>query len=106
MDRVHLLCVFCSRTDGRFTVNGLPPGSYVVEVTHPSYMFPSLRVDITYEGRRLARKVDHVQSTVSPIQYPLVFREARKARFFEKRYSWNVAEILYNPMVGYLCGGY
>ena len=33
-------------------INGLPSGSYVVEVSNPNFIFEASRVDITAKGKR------------------------------------------------------
>lgn len=40
---------YCSR-EGAFKITGLPSASYVVEVSHPTYVFPPVRVDINSKG--------------------------------------------------------
>ncbi|XP_060084489.1 ER membrane protein complex subunit 7-like [Ylistrum balloti] len=88
------------RTDGKFTVNGLPNGIYVVEVTHSLYEFCSARVYIYRDGRKRASKVDYVQPNhIRQIEYPLVFRMVNKSRFFQERSSLKLDDIINNPMV-------
>lgn len=43
---------FCRR-DGTFKVTGLTGGTYVVEIAHPTFVFPPFRVDITQKGSSL-----------------------------------------------------
>ena len=91
---------FHYRSDGTFTVNGVPSGTYVVEVLNPSYIFESSRVDITAKGKKRARRVNYLQgSTVKTMHYPIEFRERRKANYFQKREQLKVTDFLFNPMV-------
>ncbi|XP_033743346.1 ER membrane protein complex subunit 7-like [Pecten maximus] len=88
------------RTDGQFTIHGLPNGVYVVEVTHPLYEFSPARVHIFRDGRKRASKLDLIQpNQIRQIKYPLQFREIKKSRFFEERSSLKLEDIIHNPMV-------
>lgn len=91
--------MFC-RSDGGFTINGVPSGTYVVEVLNPTYIFESVRVDINTKGKKRARRVNYLQpSNVKTMHYPLEFRERRKANYFQKREQLKVTDFLFNPMV-------
>lgn len=88
------------KADGSFIVNGLPSGTYVVEVLNPTYLFEALRVDITSKGKMRARRVNYLQpSVVKTVHYPLEFRDRRKANYFQKREQWKITDFLMNPMV-------
>ncbi|KAL4229946.1 ER membrane protein complex subunit 7 [Mactra antiquata] len=88
------------RSDGSFVINGVPSGSYVVEVINPTYMFEPLRVDITAKGKMRARRVNYLQpAVVKTVHYPLEFRDRRKANYFQKREQWKITDFLFNPMV-------
>ncbi|XP_060084493.1 ER membrane protein complex subunit 7-like [Ylistrum balloti] len=88
------------RADGSFTINGVPSGSYVVEVSHPNFIFDAARVDITSKGKMRARKVNYLQpSLVKNIQYPLEIKERMKANYFQTREQWRFQDFLMNPMV-------
>lgn len=88
------------KSDGSFAVNGLPSGTYVVEVINPMYIFEAARVDITSKGKIRARRVNFLQpSVVKTMHYPLEFRDRRKANYFQKREEWKITDFLMNPMV-------
>ncbi|XP_053388455.1 ER membrane protein complex subunit 7-like [Mercenaria mercenaria] len=88
------------RGDGSFVLNGLPSGTYVVEVLNPTYLFEATRVDITSKGKMRARRVNYLQpSVVKTMHYPLEFRDRRKANYFQKREQWKITDFLMNPMV-------
>ncbi|XP_025084952.1 ER membrane protein complex subunit 7-like [Pomacea canaliculata] len=88
------------RNDGSFSVDGLPSGSFLVEVANPTYLFENLRVDITSKGKIRARKVSLLQPTkLQTVQYPLEFRERGKASYFQQREQWRLTDFLFNPMV-------
>ncbi|XP_033743347.1 ER membrane protein complex subunit 7-like [Pecten maximus] len=88
------------RSDGSFTINGVPSGSYVVEVSHPNFIFDAARVDITSKGKMRARRVNYLQpSLVKNIQYPLEIKERMKANYFQTREQWRFQDFLMNPMV-------
>jgi hypothetical protein len=49
------------REDGSFLVEGLSPGSHIIEVVSPQLQYESARVDITSKGKLRARKVNNIQ---------------------------------------------
>lgn len=90
------------KSDGSFVINNMLPGTYIVEVVTPNYLFDPVRVDISGKGRGKirARKVNFIQnSAVSTVPYPLKFKTKDSAHFFEKRESWKWTDFLFNPMV-------
>lgn len=88
------------KEDGTFEVNNVPPDSYVVDVTHPKYIYEPARVDITSKGRIRARRVNYIQpSLVQTIDYPLIFRPKSTHNYFIPRETWRIMDLLFNPMV-------
>ncbi|XP_013785804.1 ER membrane protein complex subunit 7-like [Limulus polyphemus] len=88
------------RNDGSFVVNNLLPGSYVVEVANPNYIYEPARVDINSKGKFRARKVNYIQSSlVHQISYPLKLKSRGPFKYFQVRESWRVTDFLMNPMV-------
>ena len=88
------------RPDGKFRINNLPSGSYVVEATHPDYHFEPVRVDISSRGRRRARQLDRLRpSDVRPVSYPLRLTATRRTGYFVDRGSWTVVDALRDPTV-------
>jgi len=88
------------KSDGHFVVNGIPSGSYIVEIANPNILFEALRVDITSKGKMRARRVNFLQpNLVKTVQYPLEFRERGKPVYFQSREQWRVTDFLFNPMV-------
>jgi len=88
------------RRDGTFVVNNLPPGSYIVDVTNPNYIFEPIRVDINSKGKLRARKVNLIQTNIVQAQpYPLRFKPKMPFKYFQIRESWRITDFLFNPMV-------
>ena len=89
------------RSNGGFTINQVPPGSYVVEVVSPNHVFEPVRVDISSKsGKIRARRVNLLKPTqVLHLPYPLKFSVEEQATFFEKRESFSMLSMLKNPMV-------
>ncbi|XP_067948665.1 endoplasmic reticulum membrane protein complex subunit 7-like [Watersipora subatra] len=86
--------------DGTFKVTGLSSASYVIEVSHPTFVFQPVRVDINSKGKMRARKLNHLQpNQVEQVEYPLVLRAQGKAPYFHKRDEWRITDMLKNPMV-------
>ena len=89
------------KQDGSFVINNVPSGSYLVEISSPSYIFEPARVDISSKtGKMRARKSDLLRPTaVTALPYPLKFKASRQAQFFTKREEWNLLSTLMSPMV-------
>lgn len=92
------------KQDGSFVISNVPPGSYLVEVSSPSYIFEPARVDISSKtGKMRARKSDLLRPTaVTALPYPLKFKVTDQAKFFAKREEWSLVSTLMNPMVQYI----
>ena len=96
----NLHLYFNFRKDGSFEINGLNPGSYLVEVTNPDYFYQPLRVDINSKGKIRARKVNYIQSSaVQQVAYPLKFRSKSPFKYFQVRETWRLTDFFFNPMV-------
>lgn len=89
------------KSSGDFVIHNVPPGSYLVQVFSPNYVFDPVRVDISSKnGKIRARRVNLLKSSaVSQLSYPLRFQAEEQAKFFEKRESWSLLSTLKNPMV-------
>ena len=66
--RRQLLCFpgIISKTCSSFScfvllLKGLAPGSYLVEVDNPEYVYEDIRIDINFKGKHRARKNNPVQ---------------------------------------------
>nr|CDQ03969.1 Bm2614 [Brugia malayi] len=88
------------RKDGSFVVSGIPPGSYIIEISNIDYAFEPVRVDITSKGKIRARRLNLLQpSLVSSLPYPLRLNAVHQINYFRPREEWHLADILTNPMV-------
>jgi len=88
------------RGDGSFVVDGVPSGSYILEVNCIGYVFESVRVDITSKGKIRARRLNLLQpNAVMTIPYPLHLQSRKPAKYFRVREEWRMTEVLMNPMV-------
>ena len=89
------------KASGDFKIHHVPPGSYLVELVHPNYIFEGVRVDISSKsGKIRARKVNPMKpGSVVSLSYPIKFTTKGQAKFFEKREGWNIMDIAKNPMV-------
>lgn len=88
------------KEDGTFEIDNLPSDSYVVEISHPNYIYEPVRVDITSKGKIRARRVNYVQpSIVQTLDYPLVFKPKSIHNYFVPRETWRIMDLILNPMV-------
>uniref|UniRef100_A0A915PSV8 ER membrane protein complex subunit 7 beta-sandwich domain-containing protein n=1 Tax=Setaria digitata TaxID=48799 RepID=A0A915PSV8_9BILA len=88
------------RHDGTFVVSGVPPGSYIIEISNIDYAFEPVRVDITSKGKIRARRLNLLQpSLVSSLPYPLRLNALHQINYFRPREEWHLTDMLTNPMV-------
>merc|ERR1719333_206268 len=88
------------KEDNSFVFQGLSPGTFLVEVENPDYMYEQVRVDINSKGKHRARKNNAVQpNQVTQLPYPIKAKPLGKFRYFQKREEWKVTDVLFNPML-------
>lgn len=88
------------RSDGTFSISGLPSNSYVVEVSSPKNVYEPVRVDINSKGKIRARRLNLLQPTdVSMLRYPIQFESKGYPNYFLKREQFRVLDIFMSPMV-------
>jgi len=88
------------KEDNSFVFQGLPSGTFLVEVENPDYMYEQVRVDINSKGKHRARKNNVVQpNQVTQLPYPIKAKPLGKFRYFQKREEWKITDVLFNPMV-------
>jgi len=88
-----------ARSDGSFSIS-VPSGSYIVEATHPTYLFDPARVEINSKGKIRARFLNHVQpSAMHSLAYPLRFKSKGRAPYFQRREQWRITDFIFSPMV-------
>ncbi|KAH8298342.1 hypothetical protein KR018_006566, partial [Drosophila ironensis] len=88
------------RLDGRFTINGLPNGTHILEVLHPDISFLDIKLEITAKGKYRARRVSYVQPwVIDHIPSPLRLLPIARRRFFHERQQWSIVDFVLNPMV-------
>lgn len=59
--RSNHIIKFIFREDGSFVISGVPPGSYIIEISNIDYAFEPVRVDITSKGKIRARRLNLLQ---------------------------------------------
>jgi len=88
------------RSDGTFSIPGLPSNSYVVEISSPRNYYEPVRVDITSKGKVRSRRLNLIQpSDITLLRYPLNFESRGYPNYFFKREQFRVMDILLSPMV-------
>jgi hypothetical protein len=108
------------KSDGSFQISSVKPGSYVVEVRNPDFVYEpvspfhllatiplshlnfkfQVRVEINPKGKFRARKVNFIQpSQVIQVPYPLKLKAFTRFRYFQQREQWKITDFLFNPMV-------
>ncbi|KAH8356967.1 hypothetical protein KR200_009315, partial [Drosophila serrata] len=88
------------RSNGLFTISGLPNGSHVLEVHHPDIYFQPVRVEITGKGKIRARSVSYSQpSMLRQLPYPLRLQPLFRRNYFYVREQWHLIDVLLSPLV-------
>lgn len=88
------------RSDGTFTIPGLPSNTYVVEVISPRNVYEPVRVDINSKGKVRTRRLNLIQpSDVTMLRYPLNFESKGYPNYFLKREQFRLMDILMSPMI-------
>ncbi|XP_036354906.1 ER membrane protein complex subunit 7-like [Octopus sinensis] len=87
--------------DSTFSFAGLTPGSYIMQVTSPTYAFDSVRLDVSPRLSIRARKLNLLQlGSVELLSHkPLKLRALSKHVFFVERPRIKPKEVIFNPMV-------
>lgn len=88
------------RSDGTFSICGLPSNTYVIDISSPKNYFEPIRVDITSKGKVRARRLNLIQpSDIQTLRYPLNFESKGLPNYFHKREQFRILDILLSPMV-------
>lgn len=88
------------RADGTFSIQNLPTGSYILEVSSPRNYYEPIRIDINSKGKIRARRLNLIQpSDITVLRYPLAFESRGYPNYFAKREQFRILDILMSPMV-------
>jgi ER membrane protein complex subunit 7 len=88
------------RSDGTFSISGLPSNSYVLEISSSRNVYEPVRVDINSKGKVRSRRLNLIQPTdVTILRYPLHFESKGYPSYFFKREQFRVLDVLLSPMV-------
>lgn len=88
------------KDDGSFLIEGVPSGSYIIEVSNTDYIFEPVRYEINSKGKARARQLNLLQpNNVEPLPVPLVITARQPTRYFRAREEWRITDVLMNPMV-------
>ncbi|CAJ0943288.1 unnamed protein product, partial [Mesorhabditis belari] len=86
------------KPDGTFRIDGIPSGSFIVQVENVDYVFEPIRVDVTGKGKIRARKLTILQpNAVNQIPYPLKMSAREQTRYFRKREEWRITDFVFSP---------
>jgi len=85
---------------GHFHLNGIQPGMHYVEVSHPQFVFPSLRVEFSPTGdEKVWPSLASSSSPSSRLPSPISVAPIGPAVYFAPREPFNPWSLLKNPMV-------
>ncbi|CAG8480137.1 4760_t:CDS:2 [Paraglomus brasilianum] len=104
------------RKDGKFTIQNVPPGSYLLEVSSRRYLYPRLRVNVDASGVEafitilgadwpdtVNKNVQHsnvnAPKTANALPYPLELKARAMADYFVPRESFSIASVFANPLI-------
>jgi len=88
------------QANGKFTIHGLAPGTYYLEVQCPEFVFSPIRIDISArdKGKVRATTADPMRKK-ERIRYPLSIKPIARPQYFEEHKPFNPLSFLANPMV-------
>ncbi|TPX50674.1 hypothetical protein SeMB42_g00909 [Synchytrium endobioticum] len=87
--------------DGSFSLENIPPGTYILTIDNLYYTFDRIRLDVA---------ADSIHATLSnlgtswkqmgpPVPYPLVLQARSRIEYFDKREGFNIWGFFANPMM-------
>eukprot|EP00922_Rhytidocystis_sp_ex-Travisia-forbesii_P033598 GHVS01049910.1.p1 GENE.GHVS01049910.1~~GHVS01049910.1.p1 ORF type:complete len:244 (+),score=39.01 GHVS01049910.1:133-864(+) len=96
--------------DGKFSINSVPVGSYLLTVVHPILVFQPLLVEVGLRHPVMKisvslYSVEHGKGASSP--YPLMLLPVGQQTYFTRREEFNLLALVKNPMmlIGLVCMG-
>jgi len=87
--------------DGYFHLSGVPVGSYLLQVVHPSLRFDPVRIEASSKTgavKMTAYLADFMHGKGAKLKYPLGLAPSEVYGYLEQREEFNVMTIFKNPM--------
>jgi len=98
-------------SDGKFTIAGVPDGTYLLSVISHDYFFDQLRIDVTNASTTAVEVRPYIAGTpMNPpstvlLPYPILLSPKEKYSYFIPPESFNLAGMFSNPMMLLMVGG-
>ncbi|CAG8442772.1 7965_t:CDS:2 [Ambispora gerdemannii] len=89
------------RKDGKFVIDDVAPGSYLLDVLSRKYIYPKLRVDVSGMGvTQFLTMPGFEWGSLGPaVSYPLELAPRDTAKYFVEREGFSIASIFANPLL-------
>ncbi|CAI2186527.1 3840_t:CDS:2, partial [Funneliformis geosporum] len=89
------------RKNGKFVIDNVPPGSYLLEVSSRKFIYPKIRVDVDPRGVRPFVTITGSEwSNNGPaLQYPLELSARSPSDYFVVREGFSITSLFANPYI-------
>lgn len=89
------------RKNGKFVIDDVPQGSYLLEISSKKFIYPKIRVDVDSEGvRPFVTIIGSEWSNTGPsLQYPLELSARSTSEYFMVRDGFSIASLFANPYI-------
>ncbi|GBB91874.1 hypothetical protein RclHR1_01930016 [Rhizophagus clarus] len=89
------------RKNGKFVIEDVPQGSYLLEISSKKFIYPKIRVDVDSEGvRPFVTIIGSEWSNTGPsLQYPLELPARSASEYFMVRDGFSIASLFANPYI-------
>lgn len=89
------------RKNGKFVIDNVPPGSYLLEVTSRKFIYPKIRIDVDPRGVRPFVTITGSEWSYNgpALQYPLELSARSTADYFLAREGFSITSLFANPYI-------
>ncbi|RIA98685.1 hypothetical protein C1645_748935 [Glomus cerebriforme] len=89
------------RKNGKFVIDDVPQGSYLLEISSKKFIYPKIRVDVDSEGIKPFVTITGSEwsNTGPSLQYPLELPARSTSEYFMVRDGFSITSLFANPYI-------
>mmetsp|Transcript_23576 Transcript_23576/g.56373 ORF Transcript_23576/g.56373 Transcript_23576/m.56373 type:complete len:221 (-) Transcript_23576:478-1140(-) len=87
------------RLDGSFSFRHVPKGLHLLEVHHPGFLFPQVRLEVSDSVLEQHVRASYVGGDNRLLPYPLIVKPMVKVSYFEPRQGFSWRSFLFQPQI-------